>query len=103
MNAVEKLSYSVCMDILPNNNNRRPRLNNRRPKTQSETTEDPNLNNIYVNFHHSDLSADHQKLNVIQKSAFHFSMTLGAFFHILVNFHHSDHLTDHQKLNVIQK
>ena len=41
-------------------------------KTQTETTEDPNGNNIsffciLINFHHSDHSANHQKLNVIQK------------------------------------
>ena len=54
----------------------------------------------------SDRSADHQKLNVIQKRTFYFSMTWGAcfvFFNVLVDIFCSDCLADHQKLNVIQK
>ena len=54
---------------------------------------------IFVNFPCSDHSANHQKLNIIQKWAFHFLMTEGAFLCILVDFHHSNCSANHQKLN----
>ena len=51
----------------------------------------------------SDSLANHQKLNIIQKQAFHFLMIYQPLFCILVNFCCSDSLTNHQKLNIIQK
>ena len=52
---------------------------------------------------HSDHSADHQKLNVIQNWAFHFLTIWWPFFHISGNFYRSYHFADHQKLHIIQK
>ena len=54
-------------------NNRRPRL--KQQKTLTETTEDPNWNNmsffhILINFHHMNHLADHQKLNIIYKNEY---------------------------------
>ena len=58
---------------------------------------------ILGDFCHSDCSADHQKLNVIQKWTFHFLSIWWPCFCILGDFHCSDCLADHQKLNAIQK
>ena len=58
---------------------------------------------IFGNFHCLDCSADHQKLNIIQKWAFYFLTIWQPFFHISGDFCCLDHLADHQKLNVIQK
>ena len=56
------------------------------------------ISHILVDVRCSDHVTDHQKLNVIQKQTFHFSMT---FFSILVNVCCLDCLADHQKLKVI--
>ena len=37
---------------------------------------------ILINFYCSDCLTDHQKLNIIQKQAFYFLVTQGAYFHI---------------------
>ena len=61
---------------------------------------------IIVDVFYLDRSADHQKLSVMQKQTFYFSITWEAFFVFflhLVNIFCSDCLANHQKLNVIQK
>ena len=58
---------------------------------------------ILGNFHHLDHSANHQKVNIIQKQVFHFMMIWQPFYCISGDFCHSDCLANHQKLNIIQK
>ena len=46
-----------------------------KPTTISFVDDLGGLFGILVDFHHSDYSADHEKLNIIQKQSFHFLMT----------------------------
>ena len=73
----------------------------RNPKMSISSYDDlGGLFHISVEFHHSECSADHQKLNV-SKTSISFFDDLGGLFCISVDFCCLDHLANHQKLNVI--